>query len=464
MKSTLAAKTTNRTSWRRSWVALMLALSLALTGVAAIGTASGAPDAPVIVYYALWLPHAQGLVPVHALPPPAMEAARGALHLLLAGPPPGGGLSGTVPAGTSVLNLVIDEEGLATVDFSAHLTAGSYGSIAETMLVASIVNTLTALPEVNAVRILVAGQTVESLGGHVLLTAPLAFDHGAIYQRGLPDLEGHWAEGQVSAFCLTGIISGYPEGDFRPERTVSREEFVKMLVLTRKLEPVQAAQPTFADVALTRWSSGHIEAAVAAGIILPADYGAQFRPGEPPTRREIAVMLVRAVGQEALAESLTGAELEYTDVAGQPAWAIGYLAAVTELGLMRGYPDGSFGPALTVKRSEAVTVLSRILSYGDTRVIMVRPVVNQIVGPQVLVWGASSTFEATVQARVNSPDGSPYSETYVTATAGGPFWGVFAALLATPQTGDPFTVETYEESAKDGSVIHLTTRQVQRQP
>jgi hypothetical protein len=460
----------------RQGVALLVVLCMAflvlgLEGVVAQAS-SGATVAseaePVIIYYSIWLPHTVGLVPVHVRPPVGVQQPLPlwALQLLIDGPPAGSGLSRTLPQETQVLALdVVD--GQATVDFSGEIMNNSYGSSGEALMLGSIVNTLTAFPEIDSVWILVDGQPPGSLGGHIDISEPLPYNPHSVYRRGLPDVTGHWAEGHITAFCLTGIISGYPEGDFRPEQTVTREEFIKMLVLTQGLSPLTpTSQATFADVPSDRWSSGHIEAAVAAGIIVASDYGQNLGPAVPPSRREMAVMLVRATGNEALAESLRDAPLNYTDTADLPPWARGYVAAVTQLGLMRGYPDGTFMPQATVKRSEAVTTLSRLTSLSEGRVVIVLPGTGQLVGGQILVLGAAQVFEATVMVRVKSPDGTLFAETYATATDGGPNWGVFGAILPAPVTAadEVFTVEAYESSAEDGSEVQLTSRQVKRAP
>jgi spore germination protein GerM len=68
-------------------------------------------------------------------------------------------------------------QGVATVDFSKELTANFRGgSDSEGVAVYAIVNTLTSLPGVRAVQILVEGQRVDSIGGHVDVSGPLGFD------------------------------------------------------------------------------------------------------------------------------------------------------------------------------------------------------------------------------------------------------------------------------------------------
>jgi len=444
---------------------LALAILVFLVACQATGVvAAGPPAEPVRVYFARVLQTDAGVVPVHMLPPPDMTPERGALELLVQGPPAGCGVDGMIPDGTRVLGLEISGDGLATVDFSKELLEQSYGSLGEALLIGSIVNTLAQFPSVERVWILVEGQPPGSLGGHVDLTEPMGYNPDWVLKLSLEDVRGHWSEGYVRAFYLTGMVSGYPDGSFIPEGLITREEFVKLLVLAAGLEPLVAETPTFADVETGRWSSGYIEAAVAAGIVRPDDYGTHFGPAVRLSRREMAVLLVRAAGQEALATSLTGAELPYTDVAGLPGWARGFIGAVTQLGLMNGYPDGTFQPAGTTKRSEALTVLSRFLGFGGGPIVMVTPRAGSTVGDRVLVMGVAQVFEATVQVRVKDAAGATFRHVYATATGGAPDFGIFAALLPTPDegAGDALTVEAYEISAKDGSEIHLVSRAVQR--
>jgi hypothetical protein len=260
-------------------------------------------------------------------------------------------------------------------------------------------------------------------------------------------------------------VSGYPDAGYLPERNVSREEFVKMLVTAAGLEPRQATTPTFQDVATARWSSGVIEAAVTAGIVMPSDYGLTFAPETPIGRREMATMLIRAAGQEALATSLVNAPLPYTDIVDVPVWAHGYIAAATQLGLMQGYPDGTFGSDRLTRRSETASVINRFLAMGEGQIRMVGPRKDaQIPAGQVLVWGVARVFEATVQARVLDGGGAKVAEVYCTATEGAPGWGIFGALLPTPLLPGGFSVQAFEYSAKDGSEINMVVRQLVRLP
>ncbi len=82
-------------------------------------------------------------------------------------------LSAVIPENTE-LRAVSLEMGIAYVDFSGEILNVSLGHEAEAVLVDSIVMTLTQLNEVEAVQILVEGEKVETISGHILIDEPLS--------------------------------------------------------------------------------------------------------------------------------------------------------------------------------------------------------------------------------------------------------------------------------------------------
>ncbi|PKM82956.1 MAG: hypothetical protein CVU89_02135 [Firmicutes bacterium HGW-Firmicutes-14] len=98
--------------------------------------------------------------------------ARAAVNELIRGPE-GKGLSTTIPEGTRLLDINIDN-GLCTVDFSSEFRENHWGgSSGEILTVYSVVNTLTQFATVEKVEILVEGQRIETLAGHMDLTVPV---------------------------------------------------------------------------------------------------------------------------------------------------------------------------------------------------------------------------------------------------------------------------------------------------
>jgi len=194
-----------------------------------------------------------------------------------------------------------------------------------------------------------------------------------------PDLADHWAASEVAQAVQAGFVNGYPDGTFRPDETISRAEFVKMLTAANGLSPgtetaravVQAAAPYLPE-GPTRglidlaghwlYQQGWLDPAVAFGLVVPNDYEhGEFHPDSPITRQEIAVMTVRARGLVRTAVETPAGDLGFTDQAQLPAWVRGYVAQAVKAGILRGYPDGSFGGSRPATRAEAVVMIQRTI-------------------------------------------------------------------------------------------------------
>ncbi|NLY92091.1 MAG: GerMN domain-containing protein [Firmicutes bacterium] len=111
------------------------------------------------------------LVPEVRMITPTSEPEKAALRALIDGPVTEG-LQPVLPRKTVLRSLEITG-GLAVVDFSRDVVAIDRGSWGEALVVWSVVNTLTKFPEIEAVRILIEGEPVETLAGHFDLTRPL---------------------------------------------------------------------------------------------------------------------------------------------------------------------------------------------------------------------------------------------------------------------------------------------------
>jgi spore germination protein GerM len=82
-------------------------------------------------------------------------------------------LLATIPDGTQLLHLSI-AEGTAQVDFSEEMiTRHPGGSTGEMLTIYSIVNSLTELPGIVQVQLLVQGEIVETLAGHIEISEPI---------------------------------------------------------------------------------------------------------------------------------------------------------------------------------------------------------------------------------------------------------------------------------------------------
>lgn len=116
--------------------------------------------------------NATGLVAVEKSIKDTDDKYQAAVEALMAGTDKKG-LANVFPKKAKLLQVTVSGK-VAKVDFSRELQKNFVGgSTGEEMLVGSVVNTLTEFPEIQKVQILVDGQEVETLSGHMDLSQPL---------------------------------------------------------------------------------------------------------------------------------------------------------------------------------------------------------------------------------------------------------------------------------------------------
>ena len=152
-------------------VAVFLVLGSYMVLIAPTQDSPAQPD-HVLIYLIEATPTDFFLIPVERqiaqAPTPVV-----ALQALLHGPLDHENLHESVPHSATLLDLTV-HDGLASANFSSELVKDfPGGSLTEACLLEAIVNTLTEFPEIDRVQILVEGEIVESIGGHILITKPL---------------------------------------------------------------------------------------------------------------------------------------------------------------------------------------------------------------------------------------------------------------------------------------------------
>ncbi|OXS53798.1 hypothetical protein B1A99_28255 [Cohnella sp. CIP 111063] len=174
----------------------------------------------------------------------------------------------------------------------------------------------------------------------------------------LGDIAGHWAEAKIQEAVAAGIATGYADGTFKPNRTVTRAEFAVLLVKALKLQGTEAS-PEFADAAkIGAWAKESVTLAAQAGILKGYSDGT-FRPGAEITRAEMAAMIANAMGGSPGLAAATG----FADDKLIPQWAKAAVNAVQQAGLMQGKSSGAFDPLGKATRAEAVAVLLNLLEW-----------------------------------------------------------------------------------------------------
>ncbi|TWH77914.1 S-layer homology domain-containing protein [Sedimentibacter saalensis] len=115
---------------------------------------------------------------------------------------------------------------------------------------------------------------------------------------------------------------------------------------------------TFEDIADTDYAKA-IEALSALGVVSGYEDGT-YRPEKTVTRAEMAKLLVEILGYGDL---VSGSKSNFTDTQGH--WADSWIALAAGKGIVIGTGDGKFTPDRTVSYDEAITMVVRALGYTD---------------------------------------------------------------------------------------------------
>ncbi len=171
---------------------------------------------------------------------------------------------------------------------------------------------------------------------------------------GLTDISDHWAKDKITQWVQKGLVSGYTDGTFKPDKSITRAEF--MTLVNKVLGFSEKATIGFSDVTSTDWFYEEIAKAVKAGYISGYQDGT-VKPNREISRQEAAVALCKALNLE-----IQGDATEFTDKDAIPNWSRPYIAALAAKGYMGGYPDGSFKAERHITRAETVTILDKVLA------------------------------------------------------------------------------------------------------
>ena len=157
----------------------------------------------------------------------------------------------------------------------------------------------------NTLRTIALAGTAVLLCLAVLLAAP-GIPAVQAHPSTFPDVaETDPAHEAIESLAADGVVNGFENGDFRPGDPVTRAQATKMLVSWSGL-PLGSPQSSFPDV--HGIYSTYVETAVRAGWVTGYPDGT-FRPQASLTRQQTAIVIVRSLGLETAATDLTPEEI-----------------------------------------------------------------------------------------------------------------------------------------------------------
>ncbi|QJD84967.1 invasin domain 3-containing protein [Cohnella herbarum] len=179
----------------------------------------------------------------------------------------------------------------------------------------------------------------------------------------LTDIEGHWAATEIGDMNRRMIVNGGVGERFNPDSMISRAEFAALLARALGL-PMGGDQVGFRDISKTSWYEGAVAAVRAYGIMDGFKDGT-FGPNREVSRQEAIVMIVRALklADTVSVTSNTGVQDDlsvYADSNQIGSWASDDIRTAIHEGLVKGYGD-ELRPRQLLTRAETTVLLYRML-------------------------------------------------------------------------------------------------------
>ncbi len=193
------------------------------------------------------------------------------------------------------------------------------------------------------------------------------------------DLQGYWGSQYVTNLAERGIIGGFPDGSFQPNGEITRAQFAAIAVKAFNLPSGNSAR-NFRDVPANYWAAPAILAVSNSGLVTGFPDGS-FRPEERITRAQALVILSKALGNNTNAnpDGLNA----YGDRQAVPEWAMDSVARAANAGIIVNFPNtNQINPNNLATRGEvAGLVYQTLVKLGDGNFAPINIGLNNSVPP-----------------------------------------------------------------------------------
>ncbi|MVO74803.1 DUF5011 domain-containing protein [Paeniclostridium sordellii] len=171
----------------------------------------------------------------------------------------------------------------------------------------------------------------------------------------LNDIYGHWAKKEINQFISSGYVNGYEDGTFRPDNSITRAEFVKLV--NKYFGFNNKENIKFSDINANDWYYNDVCIASKAGYINGYE-DKTFKPNKTITREEVSKILISIKNKQ---DNVYDKLNKYPDKNKVSNWAKPYVEGAIEQGYLKGNDLGLLNPTNNITRAESVTILSRVV-------------------------------------------------------------------------------------------------------
>jgi S-layer homology domain len=180
------------------------------------------------------------------------------------------------------------------------------------------------------------------------------------------DIQTNWAQACIDNLSQRNVISGYPDGSFRPDAPVTRAEFAAMVGRAFPNASKDRSASQFSDVSTDSWAYQPIQTAARTGF-LSGYPGNTFKPNQNIPRVQVLVALASGLDYNPTGSVSSVLANSFDDADQIPSYANSGVAAATEKRLVVNYPDvRQLSPNQLASRADVSAFLCQAVSKGST--------------------------------------------------------------------------------------------------
>ena len=164
--------------------------------------------------------------------------------------------------------------------------------------------------------------------------------------------ETHQFYKEITNLAAQGVLTGYSDGTFLPNKEVTRAQAAKIIAVTLGLDITTVKNPNFKDVKTTDWYYPYVAVLAEKGIVQGSE--GNYSPNASLTRAQMAIILTRAYELQ-LANELTH---PFVDVKADSHYSY-YVQTLLNYGITKGSSPTTYSPNTYVKRGQLAAFVTR---------------------------------------------------------------------------------------------------------
>ncbi|QZY54103.1 S-layer homology domain-containing protein [Crassaminicella profunda] len=169
------------------------------------------------------------------------------------------------------------------------------------------------------------------------------------------DIKGHWAEKILKKHHKMGMLSGYPDGTFKPDQQMKRSELITLVNKYFGLK--EEDNQNFEDVEGKEWYANETAKAKYYGYIKDLE----ARPEELASREDVVNMMSLIIDVEE--QKQKSEKKDFKDLEGMNKEEQEKIESFSQMGYVSGYEDGTFKPKGIINRAEIMSIVENMLGY-----------------------------------------------------------------------------------------------------